>query len=154
MKKNVLFIGLVVLGFNAYSAEKPKAEHMHVAKHNGKVLMLGDVHFEVTGDEKMLMIYYYDRFGDELATSKIDVNFEIVEGAKRSKVEGVKDKTVSNLVHLSLPNKTDKNVAELFIKAKNVDMPKGQLVGATLLKFALKSLGPSVEADPHAGHHM
>ncbi len=135
-----------------YGQEKTKSAHQHHAKHNGKILMLGDAHFEVTGNESMVMIYTSDKFGDDLVISKIGLSLELVEGAKRRKLDFEKDPKVSNLIHVKLPKDIDKNLAELTIRAKNIDMPKGQSVPGTFVKVAIKSLAP-IE-DPHAGHHM
>ena len=151
--RNFIILGMLSVSAGLHAEEKKKSAHQHDAKHAGKVLMIGDVHFEVTGDASMLMIYYFDKFGEALPTNKIKVDLELVDGAKRTALNYNKDKKAPNLIHVSLPSDIDKKVAEVIIKAKNVDMPKGQVVGGTIAKVAIKDLGQAV-VDPHAEHKM
>ncbi|MEZ4815732.1 MAG: hypothetical protein R3A80_11075 [Bdellovibrionota bacterium] len=133
---------------------KPKMAHMHESKHDGKIYMLGDVHFEVTGDPKMIMIYSYDRYGDDMDFNKLDIKLALVELTNRRDLKFVKDKKETNLVHVMLPSDLNKDTAVVELKAKNVDLPKGQSVAGYPLKIKVKDIHAKDGADPHAGHNM
>ncbi len=149
----LLSIGPVGLIF---SAEKPKPKlkipHRHDSKYGGRVHMLGDSHFEVLRKGGMLMVYFYDKFGEDIAVSEFNVSTTLVNGDKKEELKFTVDKKVLNQIHVELPKNVDTSLAVLELKAKRINPPKGEMSLDTPLKIGLGTV--KVSSDPHAGHNM
>ena len=111
-----LFLSTCPIGV-LFAAEKPKLKipHRHDSKYGGRVHMLGDSHFEVLRKGTMLMVYFYDKFGEDIAVSEFTVSAILANADKREDLNFTVDKILSFLEMFNLFKANLKQVLHLKI---------------------------------------